>query len=381
MFRPARIASRIACGPAIGSPAGAFEGAVVRGPDVTRRIASPWVLCCRPGRWPPPRCRSAPPAAGPRYRFALPRPWSRSFGADALPARPVFHVLHLDAESLEQLLAELVARGVDPCLARGLSPIEHRALVRAQLFLGGRALLQREPEHAVHVEQHPECALLLVRVDGGGEVERLLRSGEGLRRIEVVRERVAELARDGVVTFRFGHTASRRRVRGADRPPPPLEAALRRVHSLRGEVEPVAVTGAEREETKRERVVTPADHVVECVEPALRLRHPLVVDAKEAHVQPVAHERLPRGGLGLRDLALVMRKEVILATRVKVECVAKVLHGHGGALDVPARVAPSPRRIPLLQIAGLRGSPQREVRRVTFVRIYFDARPGDALLR
>ena len=124
----------------------------------------------------------------------------------------------------------------------------------------------------------------------------------------------------------------------------------------------------------------PRDEVVEAEEPARRLRHLRAVHPQEVRVHPVADERLARRGLGLRDLALVMREEVVLATRVDVEGLAEVRHRHGRALDMPSRVTAAPRRLPLLQVAGLRRAPEREVERVALVRVDLDAGAGLALV-
>src|SRR5207245_4906767 len=113
-----------------------------------------------------------------------------------------------------------------------------------------------------------------------------------------------------------------------------------------------------------ELYVSPFTYVHDREESAFLLLHLLVVDTQEADVQPVVHERLAGRRLGLRDLALVVREKVVLAARVDVEGIAEVLHGHRGALDVPAGVALAPRRIPFLEVARLRAASEREVIRL-----------------
>src|SRR5205823_6791978 len=56
-------------------------------------------------------------------------------------------------------------------------------------------------------------------------------------------------------------------------------------------------------------------------------------------VEPVARERLARGGFALGNFVLVMREGEVDAAGVNVECFAEIFHGHGRALDVPARTA------------------------------------------
>ena len=107
------------------------------------------------------------------------------------------------------------------------------------------------------------------------------------------------------------------------------------------------------------------EQVAEGVEVAQRLGHLHVVDQQVAAVQPVVHEGLAGGGLGLRDLVFVVREDVVLAARVDVEVRAQVLHRHGGTLDVPAGTALAqfgiPVDVPVFRAPGL---PEREVAHV-----------------
>src|SRR5207237_1737870 len=74
-----------------------------------------------------------PARAPPRSQCGLTRPCSCSFATDAFPTRPVLGVLHLYAESFQQLFAQRVALGVIATLACGLTPSEERALFGAAL--------------------------------------------------------------------------------------------------------------------------------------------------------------------------------------------------------------------------------------------------------
>ena len=62
------------------------------------------------------------------------------------------------------------------------------------------------------------------------------------------------------------------------------------------------------------------------------------------------------GAERLRDLVLVVREHEVAAATVDVEAVAEDLQRHRGALDVPARTARAPRRLPA-RLAGLRRLP------------------------
>ena len=116
--------------------------------------------------------------------------------------------------------------------------------------------------------------------------------------------------------------------------------------SVEGEVELMAVGHGDQREADGRGLVALEQQVAQGVEVALALRHLAAVDEQEAHVHPVAGEGLVRGGLALRDLVLVVREHQVFAAGVQVEAVAQVLHGHGGALDVPAGTAAADGRIP-----------------------------------
>src|SRR6266851_4534044 len=83
----------------------------------------------------------------------------------------------------------------------------------------------------------------------------------------------------------------------------------------------------------------------------------------------------------LRNLPLVMREDVVRATRVDVEPIAEKGHRHGRAFDVPAWKARSPWAGPHLQ-AVLAGSlPEREIPRVPLARINLATRTRQELIR
>src|SRR6267142_6615067 len=87
-------------------------------------------------------------------------------------------------------------------------------------------------------------------------------------------------------------------------------------------------------------------------------------------VDPEADDGMRERALGLRDLVLVVREDVVDAAGVDVETLTEVLRAHGGTLDVPARVAVAPRRWPHQRsAAGLGLLPEREVGRVALRRI------------
>ena len=64
-------------------------------------------------------------------------------------------------------------------------------------------------------------------------------------------------------------------------------------------------------------------------------------------VEPVLNPgRLACGGLALGDLIAVVYGDVVDTPTVDVELLSEVLHAHGAALNMPARIPPSPWRVP-----------------------------------
>src|ERR1051325_8637811 len=84
-------------------------------------------------------------------------------------------------------------------------------------------------------------------------------------------------------------------------------------------------------------------------------------------VNPVTNKLLPRRAFTLRDLILMMREDEIDAAGVNVKRLAKVLHRHRRALDMPARTAATDRRIPRRFGFARWFFPEREVTRVFFL--------------
>jgi hypothetical protein len=136
------------------------------------------------------------------------------------------------------------------------------------------------------------------------------------------------------------------------------------------EVHPRAVMREEALVTERERIESERFDLVdlECVPSGLRHLHP--VREEMLPMDPRADDRMPERSFRLRDLVLVVRKDVVHAAGVHVEPLAKVLDAHRRTLDVPPRIPGAPRRIPHERTSvRLRALPEREVRRVALVRI------------
>src|SRR6266478_2650057 len=140
----------------------------------------------------------------------------------------------------------------------------------------------------------------------------------------------------------------------------------------------MAVVGAEDPQPQRLGIV-PLDDVADRQRVAERLRHLVLAHVHEAVVHPVAGEGLVRHRLRLGDLALVVRKDEVLAAAVDVERLAEIAHGHRRALDVPARPPRAPWTRPR-RLVGLGHLPQREVAGVTLALVDGDARGGQQLV-
>ena len=153
------------------------------------------------------------------------------------------------------------------------------------------------------------------------------------------------------------------------------------LHAVEREVQRLAVVRAHQHVAHGHGVASLLNQVAQGKEVAERLGHLLPVHEQEARVHPVLDERAPAGcALGLRDLAIVVRKDVILPAGVDVELLAEVAHGHGRALDVPAWKAAAPRAVPLHDVLRIL-LPEREVVRAALFRINLDARAGVELFQ
>jgi hypothetical protein len=97
----------------------------------------------------------------------------------------------------------------------------------------------------------------------------------------------------------------------------PGEPARRFADALLGEVERVAVVGAEEVEAHGVGLV-PLHELPDGQRVAERLRHLLGAQIEQPVVHPVAHEELPGRSLGLGDLAFVVREDQVLAASVEI---------------------------------------------------------------
>src|SRR5579885_3472330 len=86
-------------------------------------------------------------------------------------------------------------------------------------------------------------------------------------------------------------------------------------------------------------------------------------------MHPVVDVALAGKALALRDLVLVVRKDIIHATCMDIEMLAQVLHRHRAALDMPAGEATAPGTFPGHLAARFSGFPERKILWIVLLRI------------
>src|SRR5256886_8517655 len=139
-----------------------------------------------------------------------------------------------------------------------------------------------------------------------------------------------------------------------------LCACLR--HHLVAEVDRLAPGRVHEEE--QDRLAPPfLDGLAKGDDVAERLRHLLAGQLEEPVVHPHARE-LAASAARLRELVLVVREDQVDPAAVDLEDRTEKLLGHRRALDVPARTARPPRRLPDGVLALLVRLPERKVARV-----------------
>ena len=131
-----------------------------------------------------------------------------------------------------------------------------------------------------------------------------------------------------------------------------------------------AVVREQALKAERERIDAERDDLVDLERVLRGLGHLHAIGKEMLAMHPGADDGVAECPFGLRDLVLVVRKDVVDAAGMDVETLTEVFGGHRRTLDVPTGIATSPRRAPD-ERASLRLGvlPEREVRRVPFVRI------------
>src|SRR5919201_3683523 len=286
--------------------------------------------------WP----RAPAPRAGraaPRARRGGRKPARASLGDELEAALDVADLPPLGADRLPQTVGALeIARR-----AGGLP------------LLGKLADRRRRVGHGCRdAEEREATANLLVRAPPRPPVE----DRERLRSVEVVRQGFVQLR-----LVHLGRSVLKQRV------PERREARGRLLHRLVGEVDRLRPVAAQEEE--EQRLAAPAvEGVADRDDVALRLPHLLAGEAEHPVVRPDAPELVPERAR-LRQLVLVVREDEVEPAAVDLEGGPEELLGHNRALDVPARSAATPGRVPPRVLAGLVRLPQREVARILLERV------------
>ena len=95
--------------------------------------------------------------------------------------------------------------------------------------------------------------------------------------------------------------------------------------------------------TEGERIDVELEQFVDGERIARRFRHLHAVREEVLTVDPVRDRGVAERALGLRDLVLVVRKDVVDAAGVQIETFAEVSRAHRGTFDMPSRKAGAPR--------------------------------------
>ncbi len=136
-------------------------------------------------------------------------------------------------------------------------------------------------------------------------------------------------------------------------------------------VDGTAVVAGHQQVANHLRVVL-FEHITDGEEVVQRLRHLLAIDTDHAAVHPGVGVLLAGGRLALGNLVLVVRELQVAAATMNVEALTQAAGGHHRALDVPARTARAPWRLPAW-LARLDALPQHEIERVLLGLVDLDA--------
>ena len=112
-----------------------------------------------------------------------------------------------------------------------------------------------------------------------------------------------------------------------------------------------------------------SEHITNREKIALGLGHFLAFNNKMTRVKPDSRKRcVPVSTTTLRNFALVMRKNIVLAAGVQIDFLAKKCGRHRTAFKMPSRISSAPRRIPFHHMRSI-GFPQHEIRGMTLERL------------
>ena len=208
---------------------------------------------------------------------------------------------------------------------------------RLQVLRGDGGEIQ--PEDPVGFEEDPETLPVRDRAIGGAPLKPRDRGGE----IQVIGERASERLQPAFPERSLGWSPLR--YLG------PVAYALTDVVERFGclsecaerELHPRPVMREKALVAEGERIDVDLDELVDRDGIARRLRHLHAVREEVLAVHPMRDRRVAVRAFGLRDLVLVVRKDVVDPAGVQVETLAEVSRAHRRTLDVPPRKAGPPR--------------------------------------
>ena len=243
--------------------------------------------------------------------------------------------------------------------ARRTSTLKQRFHFRREI-IGRRRLECLVPlKHAEDGIHRIERGQLSERIASGVFSNRHVERCNRARDIQIVRKRLLELDQRALEWTR---SAARRACgKRTPRRRPTINHALAIAKPLQREVRIRAVMRSNQLKPQRCGRHTLRKQIACREEVALRLRHLLTFNLQMPRVKPHACERgSTTRAATLRDLAFVVRENVVLTARVKIDFVAKQHARHRAALKVPARISLAPRARPPHQMRWIR-LPQHEV--------------------
>src|SRR5579862_586872 len=304
----------------------------------------------------------------------------KRLGAALISRGAVAIVLDLVAAPLD-FLAQLVGGAEVLRLASGGAIVDQLLYVRFDRA-GMRRLAmlpQVETQHRVEREQSRPCAKILAPVCFRDQFQS---DSQRLRRIQIV---VDGLVKALVVlrrpSRRLDTVGSRVVGHAARELAEIIEIVLRRADRIVVERNLGSVLRTKTKNPKCQRIDSRRSEIAQQRELACALADLGALFANQKRVvHEVPRERLVRRAFRLRNLVLMMHRDVIDAAGVDVDNLAEILHGHRGALDMPSRITASPRTVPLHQMIRLTEHPQREIVRAMLIRRMLEALRGVLLV-
>ena len=148
------------------------------------------------------------------------------------------------------------------------------------------------------------------------------------------------------------------------------------------EIQRLAVMGTQQQQA--ERLTGPGtllQYVPHGEEIAEGFRHLLPIHQQHAVMHPVTGKGSARESAdGLRDFVFMMRENQVMPAAMNVEAFTKMLPGHGGAFNMPARPPSAPGAVPA-RCLGIAWLPQHEIAGIALIGRHIHPRAGQQFIR